>query len=152
MLDIFVDGDACPVKDEILRLALSHSLRLYMVSNQGLRLPPNPLIQAIVVGREFDAADNWIADHITEDDIAITSDIQLAARCLKKAAHVVGPTGHIFTLENIGSALAMRELNSYLRQSGENTSANRSFSKKDRSHFLQSMDKIFQKLKRREMR
>jgi len=142
---IFVDADACPVKDEVARVASRYSLQVYMVSNQGMRPSFGPHVRSIIVGAEFDAADHWIAQHINTGDIVITADIQLAARCLKKAAIALGPTGQSFTSENIGSALAMRELNAYLREAGEIKGYNPSFSKKDRSQFLQSLDLVIQR-------
>ena len=148
MLDIFVDGDSCPVKEEAVRVAARYGLQVFMVSNRGLRAAMGPNVKGIMVGDEFDAADNWIVEHAGEGDIVITADIQLAARCLKKSTRSLGPTGHIFTAENIGSALAMRELNAHLRATGESKGHNASFSKKDRSQFLQSLDLLIQKLRR----
>lgn len=146
MLNIYVDGDACPVKDEIVRVANRYALRVFIVSNQGLRSNMGPLVCGILVGAEFDAADNWIVDHVEINDIIITADIQLAARGIKKSARSLSPTGKIFTSENIGSALAMRELSSYLREAGEIRGNNPTFTKKDRSNFLQSLDAIIQGL------
>jgi uncharacterized protein YaiI (UPF0178 family) len=137
------------VKEEAVRVAGRYALKTFMVSNQGLRAALGPNVQGILVGAEFDAADNWIAEHIGAGDIVITADIQLAARCLKKAAKALGPTGHVFTPENIGAALAMRELNAHLRETGESAGHNRSFSKRDRSQFLQSLDLLIQKQLRR---
>ena len=145
MNNIFIDGDACPVKDEVVRVAIRHSLKVYLVSNQGMRRALGPQVQGILVGPEFDAADNWIAEHIAADDIVITSDIQLATRCLQKAAQAINPTGKVFTGENIGTALAMRELSAYLREAGEIKGSNPSFSKQDRSNFLQALDLVIQK-------
>jgi len=145
MSSIYVDGDACPVKEEVARVAGRHTLQVYLVSNQGLRCSLGSHVQGILVGNEFDAADNWIVNNIVADDIAITADIQLAARCLKKNAKVINPTGKLFTESNIGSALALRELNSYLREAGEIKGVNSTFTKQDRSNFLQSLDLIIQK-------
>jgi hypothetical protein len=145
MIKIYIDGDACPVKDEVVRVAARHSLQIYLVSNQGMRRALGPQVQGILVGPEFDAADNWIVEHIAAEDIVITADIQLAARCLQKDAHAVNPNGKIFTDENIGSALAMRELSAYLREAGEIKGSNPSFTKQDRSKFLQALDMIIQK-------
>lgn len=147
MTAIYVDGDACPVKAEVARVAARYALSVYVVSNQGLRHNLGAHVQGILVGAEFDAADNWIVDHIAVDDIIITSDIQLAARCLKKAAHALNPTGKIFSADNIGSALAMRELSAYLREAGEIKGHNPNFSKQARSQFLQALDQIIQSLK-----
>jgi len=147
MLDIYIDGDACPVKDEIVRVAERYGLVMYMVSNQGARPRPGTHFHVITVGPEFDAADHWIAEHIAARDIVVTADIQLAARCLEKGASALAPTGKPFTPENIGAALAMRSLNQYLRESGEIKGHNAAFSKQDRSQFLQSLDTLIQKLR-----
>lgn len=146
MIIIYVDGDACPVKDEVARVAERYGLPVRMVSNQGLRNSFGPHVQNILVDSKFDAADNWIVDHATADDIVITADIQLAARCLKKSVKALNHNGKIFSDENIGSALAMRELSAYLRESGEIKGSNPIFSKQDRSQFLQSLDVIIQKI------
>ena len=145
MLKIFIDGDACPVKDEVARVAARHSVQVFLVSNQGMRRAMGPLVQGILVGPAFDAADNWIVEHIVVNDIVITSDIQLASRCLAKAAQAINPTGKIFTDENMGAALAMRELSAYLREAGEIKGGNAPFSKHDRSNFLQALDLVIQK-------
>jgi hypothetical protein len=147
MTTLYIDGDACPVKAEVARVATRYALLVYIVSNQGLRHNLGTHVQGILVGAEFDAADNWIVDHIVADDIVITSDIQLAARCLKKAAKALNPTGKLFSEDNIGSALAMRELSAYLREAGEIKGHNPNFSKQDRSQFLQTLDQIIQSLK-----
>ncbi len=146
MTIVYVDGDACPVKQEVIQVASRYSMQVVMVSNQGLRSAIHPNVKNILVGPEFDAADNWIVQTIAENDIAITADIQLAARCLNLNAKALSPTGHIFTPTNIGTALANRELNAYLREAGEIKGMNPSFSKKDRSQFLQSMDRVIQTL------
>jgi len=148
MIKIFVDGDACPVKEEIVRVANRYALEVFMVSNSGLRAGVGPNLHSIVVSDGFDAADDWIAENISADDIAITADIKLAARCLAKKANVIGPNGKPFNAGNIGASLAMRELNSYLREAGEIKGFNPSFSKQDRSQFLQSLDNVIQKLRR----
>lgn len=148
MLHIYVDGDACPVKTETVRVAARHHLQVTMVSNQGLRAALGPNVKGVLVGPEFDAADHWIVEHIEAGDIVITNDIQLAARCLKKAAHALAPNGKTFTPENIGTALAMRELSAHLRETGESKGHNPSFSKQNRSQFLQSLDKVIQMLLR----
>ena len=147
MLNIYIDGDACPVKDEVVRVAMRYGLHMYMVSNQGARPRSEPNFHVITVGAGFDAADHWIVEHIQEADIVITADIQLAARCLDKGASALAPTGKPFTTSNIGSALAMRSLNQYLREAGEIKGHNASFSKQDRSQFLQALDMLIQKLR-----
>lgn len=143
---LYVDGDACPVKPEVARVAARFTLPVYIVSNQGLRHNLGAHVQGILVGAEFDAADNWIVERIATDDIVITSDIQLAARCLKKGAKALNPTGKLFSEDNIGSALAMRELSAYLREAGEIKGHNPNFSKQDRSQFLQTLDRVLQGL------
>ncbi len=148
MLDIYVDGDACPVKDEILKVALRHKLKVYMVSNLWLRNISGPKVEIIVVNEGADKADDWIVEHIQEHDIFITTDILLAARCVKQKATGLGPTGKLFTPETIGSAVAMRNLSSHLRETGDISGHNKPFSKKDRSTFLQTLEGIIQHLKR----
>ena len=139
---LMIDGDACPVKDEAIRVAQRYQIPVTLISNQGMR--PIANVKQIVVNATFDAADNWIVEHTNPGDIVVTADIQLAARCLEKGCKALGPTGHIFTKQNIGSALSMRELNAYLREAGEIKGYNASFSKKDRSQFLQSLDRLMQ--------
>ena len=147
MVHIFVDNDACPVKEEIFKVATRYALEVTLVSNQGMRPAGLPNVKQVVVGAGFDAADDWIAEHAASGDIVITADIMLAGRCLSKGSKVVGPNGHIFTQQNIGGALAMRDLNAHLRETGESKGYNRSFSKNDRSQFLQSLDKLIQQAK-----
>lgn len=149
MLEIYVDGDACPVKEEVLRVAERHQLLVHLVSNRWLRGPENPLVRRVVVTDGFDAADDWIAEHAGSGDIVVTADIPLAARCLKNGASVLGPTGRPFSEANIGMALAMRELKSQLRDAGEIRDHGPSFSKRDRSAFLQALESIITTLKRR---
>jgi len=148
MIRIFIDADACPVKDEIYRVAGRHKLLSYVVSNSWMRLPQSPLIEQVVVDDGFDAADNWIADNCDTKDIVVTADIPLADRCLKAGSIVLGPTGKPFTNDSIGMKLAMRDLNAHLRDTGEITGYNASFSKKDRSNFLNILENTIQKLKR----
>lgn len=147
MTTLFVDGDACPVKEEACRVAARYGLAVFIVSNQGTRQNFGAHVKGIMVGAEFDAADNWIVENCAAGDIVVTSDIQLAARCLKKAAQALNPTGKPFTTENIGSALAMRELSAYLREAGEIKGHNPNFSKQDRSQFLQALDRMMQGMK-----
>tara|TARA_R110002096_G_scaffold254769_6_gene448026 strand:+ start:91 stop:546 length:456 start_codon:yes stop_codon:yes gene_type:complete len=146
--EIYVDGDACPVKEEILKVAYRHDLIVHLVSNQWLRIPVGPKVNKVVVSDGFDAADDWIAENTGDGDVCITGDIQLAARCLEKGAVVLGPTGKPFTGNNIGMALAMRELKSQLRDMGEDKGFNASFTKKDRSDFLNALELWAQKAKR----
>jgi uncharacterized protein YaiI (UPF0178 family) len=120
-------------------------MHVTLVSNQGMRPIAAPNVTQIVVGAQFDAADDWIVEHAAQGDITVTSDIQLAARCLDKGCRALSPTGHVFTTQNIGSALSMRALNAHLRETGEIKGHNPSFSKKDRSQFLQALDMLIQK-------
>lgn len=113
---------------------------MHLVSNAGLRMGTDPLVNHVVAGDSFDAADDWIAEHIGPSDIAVTADILLAKRCLDKGAAVLGPNGKPFTKDNIGSAVAMRELNSQLRDMGTIRGGGPSFSKQDRSRFLNALD------------
>lgn len=148
MLDIYVDADACPVKDEVLRVAARHDLEVYIVANSYMRQTVGPKVHRIVVDGGFDAADNWIAEHITPTDICITADIALATRAIDKGAHALGPTGKPFTAANIGMAQAMRDLSAHLRATGESRGFNASFTPQDRSRFLRSLEEIIQALKR----
>ncbi len=145
---IYVDADACPVKEEILRVAMRHQLEVFLVSNSWLNMPVNAKTHKILVEAGPDIADNWIEEHINANDIAITADILLAARCLKKGAKVIGTTGRAFNDDNIGVAKAMRDLSAHLRETGEANSYNPSFSKKDRSCFLQTLEETIQSIKR----
>jgi uncharacterized protein len=142
---IYVDADACPVKDEAVRVGERHGLPLYFVSNAWMRLPEGPLINRVVVSDGPDAADNWIAERVGACDIVVTADIRLAARCLKRGAQVIGPTGKPFTPDGIGMALAMRDLSAHLRETGESKGYNASFSKADRSRFLQALEHAVQR-------
>jgi uncharacterized protein len=149
MIRIFIDADACPVKDEIYKVAGRHKLTTYVVSNSWMRLPQSLLIEQVVVDAGFDAADDWIAENTGENDIVVTSDIPLADRSLKKGSVVMGPTGKPFDERTIGMSLAMRDLNAHLRQTGEISGYNAAFSKKDRSQFLNNLENAIQKLKKR---
>ena len=147
MLIIYVDADACPVKESILRVAARHDLKVYLVSNQNLNMAVDDNVHKIKVGSDFDAADNWIIERIEDGDIVITTDILLADHCLKKGACVISPSGKVFNDNNIGSAKAMRELRLYLRETGVEQSYNSAFSKKKRSQFLQSLEEMIQSIK-----
>jgi uncharacterized protein YaiI (UPF0178 family) len=148
MLIIYVDGDACPVKEDIFRIAKRHNLQVYLVSNSRLNIPVDENVHKIQVGSDMDAADNWISEHIGIKDIVVTVDILLADRCIKKGACAISPSGKVFNDANIGSAKAMRELRAYLRETGIAPSYNTSFSKKKRSLFLQALEQIIQSIKR----
>lgn len=141
---IYVDADACPVKDEVLKVSYRHQLAVYIVSNQWMRMDVGPLVQKIVVPDGPDLADDWIADNITAKDIAITADILLAKRCLDAGAIVIGPTGKVFSPDNIGVAVAMRDLNAHLRETGESKGYNPSFTSSDKSRFLQALESAIQ--------
>jgi uncharacterized protein YaiI (UPF0178 family) len=147
--DIYVDGDACPVKAEVVRVAERHAMTVHMVSNAYMRLPESPLVRRVVVSDGFDAADDWIAERAGERDIVITADIPLASRCLERGADVIGPTGRPFDRQNIGNAMAMRELKSFLRDTGEIRDHAPAFAKQDRSRFLQKLEEAIQAIKRR---
>lgn len=149
MLVIYVDGDACPVKEEIFRVSTRHSLQVYLVSNSRLSVIVDQNVHKIQVNSDPDAADNWICEHIEAGDIVITVDILLADRCLKKGACAISSTGKIFNDSNIGAAKAMRELRAYLRETGIEPSYNTTFSKKKRSLFLQALEEMIQSVKRK---
>ena len=142
MTKIYVDADACPVKNEIERIATRHGLVTYMVCNGGIRPSRNALIKLVVVDQEADAADKWIIDHIEIPDICVTNDIPLAEHCLKKGAQAIRPNGKRFTTDNIGMALANREIMGKIRELGEGTTGLPPFSKADRSKFLNYMETI----------
>jgi len=148
MTAIFVDGDACPVKAEVEKVATRHGLEVTIVSNGGLRPSANPLICHVMVPDGPDAADDWIAEHIGSSDIAITADIPLASRCLEKGARVIGPNGKPFTDANVGMALGMRELSRHLREVTGGQTHHAGFSKQDRSRFLGELENCIQALKR----
>ena len=137
---ILVDADACPVKDEIYRVAYRVDVPVIVVSNMHLRIPVHPLISRIVVDSGFDAADDWIAEHAHAATIVVTADILLADRCLKAGAVVIGPTGKAFTSSSIGSAIAVRAIMADLRAGGEQTGGPAPFRKEDRSRFLSALD------------
>ncbi len=144
---ILVDADACPVKDEIVRVAERHGLKVTFVANFGLRPSRDPMIRNVMVPQGADAADDWIVENAASNDLVITSDIPLAGRALKKGAVVLGPTGKPFTEQSIGMALAMRELNQHLRETGESKGYNAGYTAKDRSNFLQAFDAAVQRAK-----
>ena len=146
---IFVDADACPVKDEVFRVALRYGLQVYLVANAPLRVPKNPLFESVVVARGiFDGADDWIVDRVTPTDIAVTADIPLAARCLEKGARALDAKGRVYTPESIGDALASRELMANLRAMGDMGGGPAPFTPRDRSTFLQRLDDLIQAIRR----
>lgn len=146
--EIFVDADACPVKTEIVEVANRHALRVTFVANGGLRPSRDPCVRNVIVGAGFDAADDWIANESRPGDIVVTSDVPLASRCVDKGALVISPLGKIFTPDNIGTALAMRDLNQSLRESGVIKGYNAAFGKSDRSRFLQALEQSIRRAAR----
>jgi len=148
LLHIYIDADACPVKQEVYRVARRYGLNVTLVSNMWMRTPDAPWITLEVVGDEPDAADDWIAAHVRKDDIVVTADIPLASRCLKEGASVLGPNGKPFSESNIGEAVATRDLLSDLRSAGEVTGGPPAFTNRDRSRFLQQLDEVVQTIRR----
>ena len=148
MLHIFVDADACPVKQEVYRVAGRYRLDVTLVANRWMRIPHEPWLTLEVVTDRFDAADDWIVEHVQPHDIVVTADIPLADRCLKKGTQVMGPTGKPFTADNIGGAVAIRDLLSDLRSTGEITGGPPPLNKRDRSRFLQQLDNMIQSIRR----
>ena len=148
MLDIYVDSDACPVKEEVCKVAKRYQMNVAFVSNSRMRFPDQEGVKLVIVDGQLDAADNFIVENASKDDIVVTADIPLASRCIKSDAQVISPTGRIFTNSNIGEALATRNLLSELREAGHITGGPQPFQKRDRSRFLQSLDQIIQSVKR----
>jgi len=147
-LEVFVDADACPVKDEVYRVAGRHGLKVHVVANSYMAVPVGPLIERVVVDGGFDAADDWIAARAGPGAIVITADVPLASRCVKAGAAVIAPTGRPFTENSVGMALATRNLLQDLRASGEITGGPKPFSKRDRSAFLSALDETLVRLRR----
>ena len=146
---IFVDADACPVKEEIYRVARRYAVKVYVVANAALRVPMEELIELVVVRGGFDAADDWIVEHGEAGDIVVTTDIPLAGRCLLRGCRVLSPKGTEFTEDAIGDLLATRSLLEMLRQSGEIGGGPAPFAKADRSRFLSKLDETIQAIRRR---
>lgn len=147
MSEILVDADACPVKEEVYRVARRYGLKVVLVANSQMPVPGEDWLEMVVVNSQVDAADDWIADHAVRNDIVISGDIPLASRCLKKGARVLGPNGRVFTENSIGDALATRDLMYHLRDIGIMSGGPPPFNKKDRSRFLQSLDGIIQAIR-----
>ena len=147
-MPIYIDADACPVKDEVYRVARRYDVKVFVVANAPLRIPQEPLIELVVVRGGFDVADDWIVEHAGKGDIAITADIPLAGRCLGQGVRVLGPKGLEFTEDAIGDALATRALLDMLRQSGEFTGGPAPFAKSDRSRFLSKLDEMIHAARR----
>ena len=148
LLEIYVDADGCPVKDEIYRVAGRYGLRVWVVANAWLRVADEPLVRRIVVGEGLDRADDWIAERIGPGDIAVTADVPLADRCVKRGARAIAPGGRAFTEASIGSDLASRNLMTALREAGEIRGGGRAFTKQDRSRFLSALDDAVQAIRR----
>jgi len=148
VLEIFVDGDACPVKGEVERVAARHGLIVHIVSNGGLRPSRNPLVKYVTVAEGADVADDWIAAHAGAGDIVVTADIPLASRCLSVGARVLGPAGKPFTEDGIGMALGLRELRRHLREVTGNETHHANFTAKDRSRFLGALENEIQSVRR----
>lgn len=145
---VLVDADACPVKDEVYRVAERHGAQVAIVSNSWFRVPVLPWVERVVVSDGFDAADDWIAEHAAADAVVVTADILLADRCLKSGAAVLAPTGKAFTPASIGGAIATRAIMADLRAGGDQLGGPAPFAKSDRSRFLQALDTALVKIKR----
>jgi uncharacterized protein len=149
MIQIYIDADGCPVKDETYKVAERYGIKVSVVANKYLNIPVSPLIEMQVAPSGFDAVDDWIADRVTDRDIVITADILLAERCLKKSARVLGPKGEEFTEDNIGMSVANRGFSESLRQMGAIRGGPAPMDKKARSAFLGKLDQIIQALRRK---
>jgi len=146
VIQIYVDADACPVKDEVYRVARRHGLNVHVVANSRLNVPRDPLFRSVVVTGHFDAADDWIVEHVTDSDLAITSDLPLADRCLKQGARVLDPKGRVFSADSIGDVLASREISAFLRDMGEQGGGPKPYAPADRSRFLGALENQIQAL------
>lgn len=145
-MTLYIDADACPVKDEAARVAIRLGIRMVLVSNGGIRPNPNPLVESVYVGAGLDEADRWIADHAGPGDVVVTSDIPLAARVLEGGAGVLKPDGAELTRANIGTILATRDLMTDLRSADPfRQGGGRAFSKADRSRFLDVLDRMLRR-------
>ena len=149
MTMIYVDADGCAVKDEVCRVALRYKLPVRFVANRSQRYPNFAGVDSVVVGGNFDAADNWIVEHVAAGDIVITADIPLAGRCIEKGAAVLGPSGREFTENSIGNALASRAVAEHMRQMGIMTGGPPPMADKDRSRFMARLDEIINALRRK---
>ena len=147
-ITIFIDADACPVKDETYKVAARYGLKTFVVSNSFMQIPASTLIERVIVDAGPDIADDWIAERAARGDIVITNDIPLADRVLKSGAAAIKPNGQPFTADSIGSALAQRSIMEHIRSTGEITGGPRPFDRADRSRFLQALDTAIQKSSR----
>jgi uncharacterized protein len=148
LIEIYVDADASPVKNEAVRVAQRYGLKVYFVSNSKMKRPEYHLVEMIVVGDHLDAADDWIVEHVTETDVVVSADIPLVSRCIKKGARVLDPKGRVFTEESIGDALSHRDIMTFLRDTENMISWSPPYDKKDRSRFLQRLDDLIQAIRR----
>ncbi|WP_413582858.1 YaiI/YqxD family protein [Bdellovibrio sp. HCB288] len=148
MLNIYIDADGCPVKEEIYKVAERYQLKVFVVANKYLNIPQSSRIEMVVASSDFDAADDWIVEHAQKGDIVITADILLAERCIKNQVRAIGTKGIEFTEDSIGGAVATRELMQNLRHMGEVRGGPAPMDKKDRSKFLSTLDQVIQQLKR----
>ncbi len=148
MLEIYVDADGCPVKDEVYRVANRYGLKVWVVANGWLRTPDDRLVTRVTVSEGLDRADDWIAERIGPGDVAITADVPLADRCVKRGARVIAPNGRPFTEASIGADLASRNLMTALREAGEIRGGGRPFTRQDRSRFLNALDAAIQAIRR----
>jgi uncharacterized protein YaiI (UPF0178 family) len=139
-LTIYIDADACPVKEEVYKVALRYGLRTVVVSNSFIQVPKSPLIARQIVGAGADVADDWIVEQVLAGDVVVTQDIPLAARVLAKQAHAIAPHGRAFMPDSIGMALAQRNLMEHIRSTGETTGGPPPFAASHRSQFLQALD------------
>jgi hypothetical protein len=147
-MEIFVDADACPVKEEVYRVARRYGLKVRVVANAFIALPADPLIERVFVDAGPDKADDWIADHAAAGDVVITADIPLARRALAAEAAAISPTGRRFTADSIGAALASRAIAEHIRSTGGITGGPAPFRRADRSRFLQVLDEAIQRGRR----
>ncbi|MBV1836805.1 YaiI/YqxD family protein [Acetobacter estunensis] len=152
MTRIFVDADACPVKDEVYRVAGRYGLHVFVVSNRMIAVPEAPLVERVVVDAGPDVADDWIAERAAARDVVVTADIPLAARCVEKGAVVIEPKGRLLDQDAIGMALAMRNLMTDLRSAGVMTPGGAGFGKADRSRFLSALDTLVVKMRKPRVR
>lgn len=146
---IFIDADACPVKDEVYKVAARYGLTTYVVSNSFIQIPPSPRILRQIVDAGPDVADDWIVEQAEPGDIVVTADIPLADRVLKRQAAAISPKGQPFTPDSIGQALAQRAIMEHIRSTGEITGGPRPFDRSDRSRFLQALDEAVNRERRR---
>ncbi|HUO53763.1 MAG TPA: YaiI/YqxD family protein [Rhodoblastus sp.] len=149
-ITIYIDADACPVKEETYKVALRYRLRTFVVANSFMQIPKSPLIERIMVSASADAADDWIAEKVVAGDVAVTNDIPLAARVLAKAAHAIAPYGRAFTDDSIGMALAQRAIMEQIRSTGEITRGPPPFAPSNRSLFLQILDQTIVRERRKQ--